>query len=156
QRREELARRDRAVQWRMDHRARAEQAEHRGQVSAAERAKVSLGKFPSSHASPSASGTTRARLGETQARSFEPDSSNPDGDARMTDRQPSKITNLDQYGDPVLPWSRPHDLLASGPNGPLVGFFLGTVRPNGRPLATVHAWLPQRNRRTSSTTCTGR
>jgi hypothetical protein len=53
----------------------------------------------------------------------------------MTDRQPTEITNLDQYGNPVLPWSRPHDLLASGPQGPLVGFFLGTVRPDGRPHA---------------------
>jgi len=53
----------------------------------------------------------------------------------MTDRQPSEVTNLDRYGDPVLPWSRAHDLLASGPKGPLVGFFLGTVRPDGRPHA---------------------
>jgi hypothetical protein len=37
----------------------------------------------------------------------------------MTDRQPSEVTNLDRYGDPVLPWSRAHDLLASGPKGPL-------------------------------------
>ena len=27
-------------------------------------------------------------------------------------------TNLDRYGDPVLPWSRAHNLLASGPKGP--------------------------------------
>ncbi len=53
----------------------------------------------------------------------------------MTDRQPSEVTNLDRYGDPVLPWSRAHDLLASGPKWPLVGFFLGTVRPDGRPHA---------------------
>jgi hypothetical protein len=53
----------------------------------------------------------------------------------MTDRQPSEVTNLDRYGDPVLPWSRAHDLLASGPKGPLAGFFLGTVRPDGRPHA---------------------
>jgi hypothetical protein len=51
----------------------------------------------------------------------------------MTDRQPSEVTNLDRYGNLVLPWSRPHDLLVSGPKGPLVGFFLGTVRPDGRP-----------------------
>ena len=53
----------------------------------------------------------------------------------MTDRQPTEVTNLDRYGDPVLPWSLPHDLLATGPKGPLVGFFLGTVRPDGRPHA---------------------
>ena len=39
----------------------------------------------------------------------------------MTDRQPSEVTNLDRYGHSVLPWSRPHDLLSSGPNGPLTG-----------------------------------
>lgn len=53
----------------------------------------------------------------------------------MTDRQPAEVTNLDRYGGPVLPWSRPHDLLESGPKGPLAGFFLGTVRPDGRPHA---------------------
>jgi hypothetical protein len=53
----------------------------------------------------------------------------------MTDRQPAEVTNLDRYGNPVLPWSRAHDLLASGPKGPLAGFFLGTVRPDGRPHA---------------------
>jgi hypothetical protein len=53
----------------------------------------------------------------------------------VTDRQPDEVTNLDRYGDPALPWSRPHDLLASGPKGPMVGFFLGTVRPDGRPHA---------------------
>src|SRR5215471_16042582 len=59
----------------------------------------------------------------------------PTGGVRMTDRQPSEVTNLDRYGDPVLPWSRAHDVLASGPKGPGVGFFLGTVRPNRRPHA---------------------
>jgi hypothetical protein len=53
----------------------------------------------------------------------------------MTDRQPDEVTNLDRYGNSVLPWSRAHDLLESGPKGPLVGFFLGTVRPDGRPHA---------------------
>src|SRR5277367_2626881 len=28
------------------------------------------------------------------------------------------VTNLDRYGDPVLPWSRAHNLLASGLKGP--------------------------------------
>jgi hypothetical protein len=53
----------------------------------------------------------------------------------MTDREPAEVTNLDRYGNPVLPWSRAHDLLVSGPKGPLAGFFLGTVRPDGRPHA---------------------
>jgi hypothetical protein len=52
----------------------------------------------------------------------------------MTDRQPTETTNLDRYGNPVLPWGRTRDLLASE-NGPLVGFFLGTVGPDGRPHA---------------------
>lgn len=51
----------------------------------------------------------------------------------MTDRQPIETTNLDRYGDSALPWSRAHDALESGPKGPLAGFFLGTVRPDGRP-----------------------
>ena len=53
----------------------------------------------------------------------------------MTDREPTEVTNLDRYGNPELPWGRAHGLLASGPKGPLAGFFLGTVRPNGRPHA---------------------
>lgn len=53
----------------------------------------------------------------------------------MTERQPSEVTNLDRYRDQVVPWSLAHDLLATGPKGPLVGFFLGTVRPDGRPHA---------------------
>jgi len=43
----------------------------------------------------------------------------------MTDRQPSEVTNPDQYGDPVVTGSRAHDLLASGPKGPLAAFLLG-------------------------------
>lgn len=53
----------------------------------------------------------------------------------MTDREPADVANLDRYGHPVLPWSRAHDLLTSGPKGPLAGFFLGTVSPDGRPHA---------------------
>jgi hypothetical protein len=53
----------------------------------------------------------------------------------MTDRKPAEVTNLDRYGNPELPWSRLHDLLALGPKGPEAGFFLGTVRPDGRPHA---------------------
>lgn len=52
----------------------------------------------------------------------------------MTDRAPIEVTNLDGYGHPALPWSRPHDLLAASLTAN-VNFFLGTVRPDGRPHA---------------------
>jgi len=51
----------------------------------------------------------------------------------MTDRVPVEVTNLDRYGSATLPWSRPHDLLATSSAGPDLTFFLGTVRPDGRP-----------------------
>jgi len=51
----------------------------------------------------------------------------------MTDRAPVEVTNLDRYGFAALPWSRPHDLLTAGPIGSDITFFLGTVRPDGRP-----------------------
>ena len=53
----------------------------------------------------------------------------------MTDREPAEVTNLDRYGSPPLPWSRPRDLLAAGPSQPDIPFFLGTSRPDGRPSA---------------------
>ncbi len=53
----------------------------------------------------------------------------------MTDRQPAETTNLDRYGSPALPWSRPRDLLAAGPPGPAATFFLGTTGTEGRPHA---------------------
>jgi hypothetical protein len=34
-----------------------------------------------------------------------------------------------------LPWSRPRDILASGPLWPETIFFIGTTRPDGRPHA---------------------
>jgi hypothetical protein len=52
----------------------------------------------------------------------------------MTDRAPVEVTNLDIYGNPALSWSRPHDLLAASATAH-VNFFLGTVRPDGRPHA---------------------
>jgi hypothetical protein len=54
------------------------------------------------------------------------------GDA-VADRQPTATRNLDRYGGPALPWAEAHELLKSGPKGPTVGFFLGTVSPHGRP-----------------------
>ena len=52
----------------------------------------------------------------------------------MTDREPIETTNLDIYGHPTLPWSRPHDLLTSNPP-PNATYFLGTVQPDGLPHA---------------------
>ena len=53
----------------------------------------------------------------------------------MTERTPVEVTNLDIYGSPPLPWSRPRDLLAAGPPSADIPFFLGTSGPNGRPHA---------------------
>jgi hypothetical protein len=53
----------------------------------------------------------------------------------MTDRAPVEVTNLDRYGSAALPWSRPRDLLATSSATPDLTFFLGTVRPDGRPHA---------------------
>jgi hypothetical protein len=53
----------------------------------------------------------------------------------MADREPIEVTNLNRYGNPVLPWSRPRDLLAAGTPQPGTSFFLGTTRPDGRPHA---------------------
>lgn len=57
-----------------------------------------------------------------------------------TERQPVDVTNLDGYGFPALPWSRPRDLLATATP---VTFFLGTSRPDGRPHSAGigAAWL---------------
>ena len=52
----------------------------------------------------------------------------------MTDREPIEITNLDRYGSAELPWSRPRDLLAASATSN-TSFFLGTMRPDGRPHA---------------------
>jgi len=52
----------------------------------------------------------------------------------MSDRQPTKTTNLDRYGNPAMPWSRPHDLLAGAARAH-TSFFLGTCRPDGHPHA---------------------
>ena len=53
----------------------------------------------------------------------------------MTERTPIEATNLDRYGNPALPWSRPRDLLAARTPGPSATFFLGTVGPDGHPHA---------------------
>jgi hypothetical protein len=54
----------------------------------------------------------------------------------MPDREPSETTNLDTlYGCETIPWTRVRDLLAVGAFGPHTPFFLGTLRPDGRPHA---------------------
>jgi hypothetical protein len=55
----------------------------------------------------------------------------------MTESTPAEVTNLDRYGSDALPWSRPRDLLAAGPEQPGTSFFLGSVRPDGRPHAAA-------------------
>jgi hypothetical protein len=61
----------------------------------------------------------------------------------MTDRTPTKTTNLDRYGSAALPWSRAHAVLMEGSTGPETTHFLGTIGPDGRPhVAGVGAvWL---------------
>jgi hypothetical protein len=66
------------------------------------------------------------------AASFEPAGI---GGKQMTDRDTVEITNLDRYGFPALPWSRPRDLLAARQSESGLTFFLGTSRPDGRPHA---------------------
>ena len=52
----------------------------------------------------------------------------------MTDRTLIETKNLDIYGHAPLPWSRPHDLLTVNKQAPPYDtYFLGTVRPDGRP-----------------------
>ena len=56
----------------------------------------------------------------------------------MSDREPVETTNLDTlYGSETIPWSRPRELLAVEALGPKTWFFLGTVRPDGRPHAAA-------------------
>jgi len=51
----------------------------------------------------------------------------------MAERAPVKVTNLDIYGNPALEWSRIRNLLVTTPSRLDITFFLGTVRPDGRP-----------------------
>jgi hypothetical protein len=54
----------------------------------------------------------------------------------MTAREPAEATNLSlpKYGNEALPWSRADAALAVPPSDELT-WFLGTVRPDGRPHA---------------------
>src|SRR5437868_1573820 len=54
----------------------------------------------------------------------------------MTNTNPSEPTrtrNLDRYGSEALAWSRARDILASDTPVADLTFFVGTVRPDGRP-----------------------
>ena len=53
----------------------------------------------------------------------------------MSEREPNKVTNLDRYGFPALPWSRACKALVTGSPSPSITFFLGTVGPDGTPHA---------------------
>jgi hypothetical protein len=53
----------------------------------------------------------------------------------MVEHEPVEVTNLDRYGSPALLWSRARDRLTQGSTGPAITFFVGTVRPDGRPHA---------------------
>jgi hypothetical protein len=53
----------------------------------------------------------------------------------LTERIPVEVTNLDRYGYPALAWDRASDRLAAGTPQPGIPFFLGTIRPDGRPHA---------------------
>lgn len=61
----------------------------------------------------------------------------------MTERAPTRTTNLDRYGNEALPWGRAHDQLVRDNDGTAFTHFLGTVGPDGRPhVAGVGAvWL---------------
>lgn len=53
----------------------------------------------------------------------------------MAERTPIATTNLDRYGNPPIPWSRPRDLLTDATSTPDTPFFLGTCTPDGQPHA---------------------
>jgi Pyridoxamine 5'-phosphate oxidase len=52
----------------------------------------------------------------------------------MTETAPTETTNLDRYGNTVLPWSRAREALAAVPD-PGITHFLGTCRADGTPHA---------------------
>lgn len=51
----------------------------------------------------------------------------------MPERRLVTTRNLDRYGNDALPWSRPHDQLASIVPDPASIYFLNTTNPDGRP-----------------------
>jgi hypothetical protein len=61
----------------------------------------------------------------------------------MGSQEPVDVVNLDRYGSAALPWGRARELLAEWTPEPGITFFLGTVRPDGRPHAAGvgAAWI---------------
>jgi hypothetical protein len=53
----------------------------------------------------------------------------------MPEREPVETKNLDIYGHAPLEWSRVRDQLTTAAAGRDTRYFLGTVRPDGRPHA---------------------
>jgi hypothetical protein len=55
----------------------------------------------------------------------------------MTGREPSSTTDLSlpEYGNATIPWRRAEDAATSVPPSEELTWFLGTVRPDGRPHA---------------------
>ena len=51
----------------------------------------------------------------------------------MTTNEPTSSTSLDQYGSDAMPWSRARDVLVTDTPTADLTFFIGTVRPDGRP-----------------------
>lgn len=51
------------------------------------------------------------------------------------ERTPTETTNLDRYGFPALPWSRPKAALDAISPSDMLTWFLGTVSPEGTPHA---------------------
>ena len=60
----------------------------------------------------------------------------------MTDRAPTETKNLDIYGHDPLEWSRARDEIVALAPTTRLAFFLGTVRPDGRPHSAAFgaAW----------------
>jgi len=53
----------------------------------------------------------------------------------MDDREPLETRNLDGYGNPALPWSRPKAVLDAIDPGAMITWFLGTTGSSGHPHA---------------------
>jgi len=53
----------------------------------------------------------------------------------VAEREPIETTNLDRYGFAELAWQRARDTISETIATPDITWFLGTVRPDGRPHA---------------------